>query len=680
MTRKRRSQAPKTKPEGLFKREQREQQGKTGHADKKRSRKPKAHNKHKRNHTESYAERHGRRHNEGTQSGRPYPDGQGGRKPGLLLEGYFMTSRKGFGFVRTRNAEWPDIFIAERNVGDARQYDHVLVRLFTDIEEYQKRGRKIDKETRMEGTILQVLHHVDEVDLQAQDGADMQMVMWQLGAPGDFPQAVLDEAKAAPQTVSEEELFGRRDCRSLPLVTIDGVDSRDFDDAVFCTRLESGNYFLSVHIADVAHYVQMGSELEQEAFARATSVYLPDRVLPMLPKELSNGICSLNAGVDRLTLACDMEFTPRGRRVNYDIYPAVINVAKRLDYDTVNAILLDHDRKLTAENRDVLPLLKPLAALQRILEKMRTRRGALNFDFPEVKVKMAENGRVAEVVKRHSRLAEKMIEQAMLAANETVAEHFRRKQIPFVYRVHEGPKEEKLFNLNVALLAFGYNELGDAEGNVSPKEVQNLLKQAAGRPEDEFMQLMALRSMSHAAYSPDCSGHFGLAAKYYCHFTSPIRRYADLAVHRAIKHDLAQPDDSLKVRKMSAYMAAAAQQSSVRERLAEEIEREAVKMKCCLYMQEHLGGIFAGKVAGMTAGGVFVALENGIEGRVGVDDLPPDEYNYIAETMLMQGKTHRFTLGDELWIQVARVDLLERRIDFVPAPVEQIPAASQGSN
>lgn len=582
------------------------------------------------------------------------------KKSGMKLEGYFMPSRNGYGFVRTRQAGWPDVFIPERHVGNARAYDLVKIRLLTDIE-----GQTVTKETRMDGMVLDVLHHVDEADLLKNDGSDMEMIMRQHAAPEEFPQAVLSETAAIPQMVSEQEMSGRRDCRNMPLVTIDGVDSRDFDDAVYCRRNEDGNYFLSVHIADVAHYVRMGSPLEEEAFARATSVYLPDRVLPMLPKELSNGICSLNAGVDRLAMACDMEFTPRGKLLNYEIYPSVIRVYRRLDYDMVNAMLLEKNRRLCAENADLLPLLKPLAALQRILERKRARRGALNFDFPELKIKMGENGEVAAIEKRSQRLAEKMIEQAMLAANETVAEHMKRKNLPFVYRVHEGPVDEKLQNLNAALIAFDYQPLGGADGDVSPKEVQALLKQAEGKPEDEFIQLMVLRSMSHAEYAPECRGHFGLAAKYYCHFTSPIRRYADLAVHRALKHDMLMEDDTLTTKKPGAYMARAAQQSSERERLAEEIERDAVKMKCCLYMRERVGEIFSAKVSGMTYGGVFAALDCGVEGRIAVDDLPSDDYEYFAETMLMKGREHSFTLGDSLTVQVAKVDLLERRIDFI---------------
>lgn len=583
------------------------------------------------------------------------------QKPAPKLEGYFMTSRRGYGFVRTRQPGWPDIFIAANNTADARQYDHVLIKLLTPTE-----GKSITPESRLEGVVLRVLHHLDEADLVKNDGQDMQMVMWQLGAPGDFPAAVLAEAAAVPQQVSSRELAGRRDYRDLPFVTIDGADSRDFDDAVYCRREANGNFFLSVQIADVSHYVWPGSALEQEAFARAASVYLPDRVLPMLPQELSNGICSLNAGVDRLTLGCDMEFTPRGRLVSYEIFPAVINVFRRLDYDGVNALLLGDKRRLSPAERELLPLLQPLAALQGVLEKSRSRRGALNFDFPELKVQMAADGSVAAICQRRQRLAEKMIEQAMLAANETVAAHFHRLRLPFVYRVHQGPQGEKLAALNAALLAFDYGELSGGD-EVSPREVQRLLRRAAGRPEDEFIQLMTLRSMSHAEYSPDCTGHFGLAAKYYCHFTSPIRRYADLAVHRAVKHELMTADDRFSFRKPGAYMAAAARQASERERAAEELEREAVKMKCCLYMRGHIGEVFPGKVSGVTPGGVFVALENGVEGRVAVDELPPDEYNYYAETMLLKGRRQSFTLGTPLTVRVAKVDLPERRIDFVPA-------------
>ncbi len=603
---------------------------------------------------------HGMRKGKSPKNKRAGANGKPQQK-GLLMEGFFMAARAGYGFVRTGKQDWPDIFIPASGVGEARHSDQVLIRVNTRLSE-----RQINKESRIEGQVLKVLHHMDEADLCDNTGNDMKTVMLQYGMPEDFPAEVLAEAAAVPQTVSAAEMEGRRDCRNMPLVTIDGKDSRDFDDAVYCTRLENGNYFLSVQIADVAHYVKVGSALEEEAFARATSVYLPDRVIPMLPFALSNGICSLNAGEDRLAMACDMEYTPRGRLVDYDIYQSVIRVAKRLDYDTVNAILLDKDKQLIAENREWLPLLKPLAALQRILEKKRARRGALNFDFPEIKVKIGENGEVVEIGKRYSRLAEKMIEQAMLAANETVAEHYKKLQMPFVYRVHEGPGDEKLLNLNSALLAFDYPELGGEDGEVSPKEMQKLLALTEGRPEAELIQIMALRSMSHAAYSPDCTGHFGLAAKYYCHFTSPIRRYADLAVHRIIKRELNSNDDTAP-RRLTRYVAAAAKQASDREKLAEEVEREAVKMKECLYMREHIGEEFAAKVSGMTAGGIYVALENGIEGRISVDDLPQDEYNYIAETMLMHGRKHSYTLGDELNVRLARVSMMERHMDFVLA-------------
>lgn len=585
------------------------------------------------------------------------------RQPAVYIEGAFMPSRGSYGFVRTKNRAWPDIFIPGAALGEARPYDLVRVRLKNCPE-----TEKINKESRLEGAVTAVLYHVDAAELAREQGADTELVLRQFGLEPDFPPEVLREAANTSQEVSRSELAqepNRRDRRDLPFVTIDGVDSRDFDDAVYCRRMENGNYFLSVQIADVAHYVPMGSALEQEAFRRATSVYLPDRVLPMLPFELSNGICSLNAGVDRLTLACDMEWTPRGRLVWHDIYPGVIRVAQRLDYDTVNAALLERDRQAERRIAAYLPMLRELAELQGILERMRSRRGALNFDFPELKVKLDENGHVIGVGRRRSRLAEKMIEQAMLAANETVAEHFYRQRQPFVYRVHEGPVGEKLAALNVTLGAFEYGLLSD---EASPKEVQRLLRAAAGRPEEDFMQLMVLRSMNHAEYSAKLAGHFGLAAKFYCHFTSPIRRYPDLAVHRLIKRALGCPDDTLSGRKLDVYTEAAAKQASLQERVAEEAEREAVKLKCCLFMQDKIGQRFAARVTGMTASGIFVAIDerfaSGIEGRVALEDLPPDEYKYIPEVMLMHGHRRNFTLGDPIEVSLVKVDLLERRLDF----------------
>lgn len=585
------------------------------------------------------------------------------RNAGHVLQGYFMAAQAGYGFVRTHRPGWPDIFIPRDFVGSAQGSDWVEVAVMGGLDE-----SKVTKESRISGRVLKVLQRVDAKKLVDGSGEDMQLIMRQFGAPGDFPEDVLQEAAAAPQQLRPQDLAGRRDCRDLPLVTIDGVDSRDFDDAVYCRRLDNGNYWLSVHIADVAHYVPLRSALEQEAFARATSIYLPDRVLPMLPRELSNGICSLNAGQDRLTLACDMEYTPRGRLVSHEIYQSVIRVKQRLDYDTVNAALLDNDAAAQADLAEVLPMLQDLAALQRVLAAKRHRRGALDFEFPELKVKLDAQGRVIDVGKRSSRLAEKMIEQAMLSANETVAEHFWRLQRPLVYRVHEGPTEEKLAILNEALLALALEPL-PAAPDLKPKEVQKLLKQAEGTPTEDFVQLLTLRSMSHAAYAARRGEHFGLAAKYYCHFTSPIRRYPDLLVHRVVKQTLKGGEDASLLpanpQKVLAYVEAAARQSSERELAAEEIERAAVKMKCCLFMQDKIGQCFAARVSGLTAKGLYVALPNGIEGHIPLLSLAPDEeYQYIEPIMLLKGKARSYTLGDELQVRLTAVDLLERRITF----------------
>ena len=585
-----------------------------------------------------------------------------------VVQGFFMAAQAGYGFVRTHRPGWPDVFIPRDLVGPAQACDWVEVGLSNHVD-----LRKITPDSRISGRIRRVLQRTDPSRLVDGSGEDMQLIIRQFGAPGEFPDEALAEAAAAPQQVSpaEAQSPGRRDRRELPLVTIDGVDSRDFDDAVFCQRLENGNFFLSVQIADVAHYVPLHSALEKEAYARATSIYLPDRVLPMLPKQLSNGICSLNAGQDRLALACDMEFGPRGRLVKHEIYQSVIRVQQRLDYNTVNAALLDDDPQAQAKLGPALPMLRDLAALQQILAAYRHRRGALDFDFPELKVYLDEQGKVADVRQRRSRLAEKMIEQAMLAANECVAEHFFRLGQPLVFRVHEGPNADRLLALNEALLALHLEPL-PADGDFNPKAMQKLLHSVEGLPTAEFVQVMALRSMSHASYAPKRSLHFGLAAKFYCHFTSPIRRYPDLLVHRVIKNALTaglpanSGEDLLprREKRWPAYVEAAAVQSSERELRAEEIERAAVKLKCCLFMQDKIGQQFAAKVSGVTAKGVFVALENGIEGRIALESLPADSYEYLETLLMLRGREHSYALGDAVQVRLTAVDLLERRLNF----------------
>lgn len=584
----------------------------------------------------------------------------------IVAEGYVMLSERGYGFVRTQNAEWPDIFIPERALHGATSHDTVRIGIFTDLKPEQ-----INKESRLHGEVQEVLHHIDPDEVVDGSGRDVEMVLWQNGLDEAFPDDVLREAAYVPQEVSEGELAGRRDCRDMPLVTIDGKDSRDFDDAVYCRREPDGNYFLSVHIADVSHYVLPRTALEMEAFRRGTSVYLPDRVLPMLPFELSNGICSLNEGVTRLTLGCDMTFSPAGRLLARDIYPAYIQVSRRLDYDTVNEALLEHNAAAEQKLAEQMPMLLALKELRDILLHKRLAAGMLNFDFPEIKVVLDEAGRVADIYPRRTRLAESMIEQAMLAANETIAKVFHKLGQPLVHRVHSGPEGEKLLALNQTLHACGYPELGaDETEDIHPRDLQQILAQAEGTPEASVLQVMALRSMAHAEYTNKPTGHFGLAAKYYCHFTSPIRRYADLAVHRSVKQFLQTADNAMTAKDLARYTKRAGVQASLRERVAEEAERAAVRMKCCLYMQRHIGEVYPAVISGVAAKAIFLELANGIEGRISVDDLPYDDYVYMPELLALAGKERTYKLGRTMNVRVARVELLEKRIIFTPAEDE----------
>ncbi len=588
------------------------------------------------------------------------------QEPRYVVEGYVMLSEHGYGFVRTHNHDWPDIFIPVHALNGARSHDTVQVGVMTGLKPEQ-----INKESRLSGVVQQVLHHVEPEEVLDGSGRDVEMVLWQNGLDVEFPAEALREAALIPQTVSEDELTGRRDCRDMPLVTIDGKDSRDFDDAVFCRREDDGSYFLSVHIADVSHYVRPRTAIDMEAFRRGTSVYLPDRVLPMLPFELSNGICSLNEGVTRLTLACDMRFSPVGRLLARDIYPAYIRVFRRLDYDTVNEALLEHQPQAEQALADCMPGLLALKELRDILLARRLAAGMLNFDFPEIKIVLDGQGKVADVYPRRTRLAESMIEQAMLAANETVARHFHKLGQPLVHRVHSGPEGEKLETLNQTLRACGYPELGEDETvDIHPRDLQQILAQAEGTPESSVLQVMALRSMAHAEYTNKPQGHFGLAAKYYCHFTSPIRRYADLAVHRSVKQFLQTRDNAMPEKDLGRYIKRAGIQASLRERVAEEAERAAVRMKCCLYMQKHIGDVYPAKVSGVAAKAIFLELANGIEGRISVDDLPRDEYIYMPELLALAGKDHTYKLGQEMLVRVARVELLDKRIIFTPADAD----------
>ncbi|MBQ1461455.1 MAG: ribonuclease R, partial [Selenomonas sp.] len=445
-------------------------------------------------------------------------------------------------------------------------------------------------------------------------------------------------------------------------------DSKDLDDGVYARKNPDGSYFLGVYIADVSHYVKEHAPLDREAYARGTSVYLVDRVIPMLPKELSNGICSLNAGVDRLSMACEMQISPDGEITSYEILPTVIHVYRRLTYNIVNKVLVDKAEPFLSDNGDILPMLETLAELRGALKAKRHRRGSIDFDLPEVKVKLDENGHPVALIKREGSLAESIIEECMLAANETVAKHMDTKNLPFMYRVHEQPSEEKIERLNNLLAAFGLFVKQDEQGHIKPIDVQQVLEKVEGRPEERIISTVSLRSMQQARYSEQSLGHFGLAARYYTHFTSPIRRYPDLIVHRLLRETFATGSLPLdRQAKLKIVLPEIADHTSNRERLATEAERETTDMKKIEYMAQFVGEEFTGVISGVTAFGIFVELDNGVEGLVHVSTMTNDYYEYVEEQYAMIGERTRtqYRLGDEVEVILARANVEERNLDFV---------------
>ena len=515
-----------------------------------------------------------------------------------------------------------------------------------------------EKSRVMKGKIVDIIGRKD------QPGTDMETVIRKYQLPETFPENVLQSARAVGG-IREKDFEGRRDLRGKTLITIDGADARDLDDAVSLTMAENGNFLLGVHIADVGHYVPVGSPLDKEAYRRGTSVYFPDRVLPMLPKELSNGICSLNPEEDRLTLSCTMEIDAKGRVVDFDIFESVIRTAARMTYDDVNAVL-DGDPALTEKYAALKELFFNLDALRKVLTAKRTRRGALTFDFPEAKVILDEKGEPVEIRKRHQGRAESIIEECMIAANETVASAFYHRDIPFIYRVHDCPNDEKMLELAEIIAPFGYT-LSHRMDDVRPYHFRKLLEKIADRPEKSLLELMILRTMSHAFYDTENRGHFGLASDCYTHFTSPIRRYPDLCIHRVIKDTLRMTDpDGSRQGHLMRRLEDAALQSSVRERTAEEAEREAVDIKKARYMAAHIDEEFSGVISGVTSYGFYVELENTVDGLVHVSSLDDDYYEYHPNTKTLMGRKRRicFRLGDPVVIRVTRVNIDEHLIDF----------------
>lgn len=542
-----------------------------------------------------------------------------------------------------------DIFIPNDKSGKAVTGDKVVV----EITEWSKRRRN------PVGKVIEIIGH------KGAPGTDIKSIIWKYGLPQEFPKAVMNEVGKVPMQVTEEQIQGRKDLRNLRMVTIDGEDAKDLDDAVSLEILDNGNFHLGVHIADVGSYVPTGSALDKEAFKRGTSVYLVDRVIPMLPPELSNVICSLNPKVDRLAMTAFMEIDLKGNVVNHQITESVININERMTYKKVKSILVDKDQEMLKTYHDLVEMFTNMERLCNILKARRFRRGAIDFDFPEVKVKLDESGKPIEIVKNERSIADQVIEEFMLITNETVAKHFFELEVPFVYRIHEQPDGEKLANLNKFLFTFGLSIRGFHE--VHPGNFQEVLAKVTGRPEERVISTVMLRTMKLAKYSEQNAGHFGLAAENYCHFTSPIRRYPDLVIHRIMKEVLKKGKLSTKVKeKLAVFTADAALNSSERERIATEAERESVDLKKVEYMKDKIGQKFEGVISGVTSFGLFVELDNLVEGLVHVTTMLDDFYEYdeIRLSLIGQHTGKIFRIGDVVKVKLENVNIDERQLDF----------------
>lgn len=560
------------------------------------------------------------------------------------IVGLYEKSRS-FGFVRPDNQRYlKDIYIPEGKEMGAMTGHKVVVSLTSYGGEHMK----------PEGEIVQIIGHVND------PGTDILSVVMDAGIPAEFPEKVLNQAVRVGKPVSDADRVGRRDLRDWLMVTIDGEDAKDLDDAV-SLQMDGENYILGVHIADVTNYVQENSALDREAFERGTSVYLADRVIPMLPHKLSNGICSLNAGEDRLALSCIMTFDASGTMVDHEIAETVINVDKRMSYNGVSKILEGE----TQETEDqIVSMLLCMKELSDILRELRGRRGSIDFDFPETKVILDENGNPVDIRPYERNDATKIIEDFMLMANETVAEEYYWRELPFLYRTHEVPDEEKIRKLSTFINNFGYHI--HIRNEVRPKEIQKLLARVDGTPEEALISRLALRSMKRAGYTTENTGHFGLAAKYYTHFTSPIRRYPDLQIHRIIKENLRGRLNDDRISHYEEILPKVASQCSERERRAEEAERDVVRMKKAEYMRSHIGEEYEGVISGVTKWGVYVELENTVEGLVHVADMRDDHYEFTEQTYELTGEHSgkSYTLGQTVRVRVTDADKLQRTVNF----------------
>ena len=557
---------------------------------------------------------------------------------------------KGFGFVRPDDQRYiNDIYIPAGKENGAMTGHKVVVELSSYGGTHMK----------PEGRVAEIIGHVND------PGTDILSIVMDMGIPSEFPEKVLNQAIRVGKEVSAADCAGRKDLRDWMMVTIDGEDAKDLDDAVSVRKNSDGTYELGVHIADVTNYVQERSALDVEALKRGTSVYLVDRVIPMLPHTLSNGICSLNAGEDRLALSCLMTVDEKGNIVDHRIAETVIRVDRRMSYTDVNKIITLKDPETTERYRDFAGQFFLMKELADLLRARRRKRGSIDFDFPETKVILDGEGHPLDIRPYDRNPATKIIEDFMLAANETVAQDFFWQEIPFLYRTHETPDTEKIRKLGTFINNFGYH-IHLAGEEVHPKELQKLLEKIDDTPVEPLISRLTLRSMKQARYSVECVGHFGLAAKYYCHFTSPIRRYPDLQIHRIIKETLRGRMDGGRREHYEKILPAVARETSELERRAEEAERETIKMKKVEYMEQRIGRIYEGVISGITKYGIYVELPNTVEGMVHVADIPGDYYEYLEDTYEMAGEHtgKRYKLGQTVRIRVTGADRLLRQIQF----------------
>ena len=555
----------------------------------------------------------------------------------------------GFGFVVTDNQRFlKDVFIPAGKSLTAEDGDKVLA----EIKDHGNKRRS------PEGKIIEILGKPGEC------GVDVLCVAKSYELPMEFPEKVAKQAERIKETLNEGDFYGREDLRDVVMVTIDGEDAKDLDDAVSLTK-EEDLYHLGVHIADVSNYVQYNSALDKEALKRGTSVYLADRVIPMLPKKLSNGICSLNAGEDRLALSCLMDIDKKGRVVSHRIVESVIHVKERMSYTDVKKILLQEDEELAKRYEELLPMFFQMRELSELLRNRRKKRGAIDFDFPESKLVLDEKGKVVDIYPYEQNIATRLIEDFMLAANETVAEEYCMLGLPFVYRTHENPDMEKMETVLEMVHQAGI-KVKKGKETISPKEVQKILKELEGMECEPFFARLILRSMKQAKYTVEDTGHFGLAAKYYCHFTSPIRRYPDLQIHRIIKETLRGKMTEAKIQHYKEILEEVARQSSAMERRAEEVERETIKMKKAEYMKQHIGEAFEGTVSGVTEWGFYVELDNTVEGMVHVNSLTDDYYTFDKDRYCLVGDMtgRAYRMGQRVKVWVENADENTKTVDF----------------